>query len=122
MDEPLAAAGAVVARFDFPAADRGQIDLRFEYGADLLTGRGGLVRDRAGKILAAFDGNWEWNPARSALLSKQEHAAAGVRHNLHPNRSTPPPAAGAEFYRRQRSLCERRWRNLRGRRHERRSA
>ena len=76
MDGPLAAAGTAVVRFDFPARDRGQIDLRFEYGNELLTARGGTIRDPAGKVLASYDGNWDWDPSRSLLISKVEHAPA----------------------------------------------
>ena len=72
--ETLAAAGTALVRFDFPAQDRGQIDLRFEYGSELLTARDGTIRDTAGKVLAAYDDNWEWNPSRSLLISKAEHA------------------------------------------------
>ncbi|HEX4588612.1 MAG TPA: hypothetical protein VH120_01705, partial [Gemmataceae bacterium] len=111
VDEPLAAAGAVVARFTFPEANRGRINLWFEHGTDVMTGRGGLVKDKAGKIFAAFDDNWEWNPARNLLLSKPEHAASGhVTIFTKPVDAAPP--AGAEFYQRQRELCERRWRDL----------
>jgi hypothetical protein len=113
VDEPLAAAGAVVARFDFPARDQGRIDLRFEYGPDVLTGRGGMIRDKAGKVLAAFDDNWDWNAARSLLISKEGHApAAYITVFTRPIDAASAPAAGAEFYRRQRDLCEHRWRGL----------
>ncbi|HEY1377774.1 MAG TPA: hypothetical protein VGF55_13330, partial [Gemmataceae bacterium] len=111
VDEPLAAAGAVVCRFDFPAAGRGRIDLRFDHGYEVLTGRGGAVRDKAGKVLAAFDDNWEWNPARGWLISKDSHApAAFVTIFTKPVETTP--AVNGEFYQRQRDLCERRWRQI----------
>ena len=98
VDEPLAAAGTAVVRFDFPAPDRGQIDLRFEYGSELLTARGGTIRDPAGKVLAVYDGNWDWNPARNLLISKAEHAAVGVRLPLHPaDRRRFRPGRGDRF-------------------------
>jgi hypothetical protein len=111
VDEPLAATGAVVARFDFPAKDRGRINLWFEHGSDVMTGRGGLIRDKAGKILAAFDDNWEWNPARNLLLEKPAHAAAGYV-TIFTRPVEDAPAANAAFYIKQRELCERRWREL----------
>jgi hypothetical protein len=111
VDEPLAAAGAVAAKFDFPAKDRGRINLWFEHGADVLTGRGGLVRDKAGKVLAAFDDNWEWNPARNLLLSRAEHSAAGYV-TIFTKPADTTPAAGSAFYAKQRELCERRWRDV----------
>jgi hypothetical protein len=113
VDEPLAAAGTAVVRFGFPARDRGQIDLRFEYGSELLTARGGTIRDTAGKVLAAYDGNWDWNPSRNLLISKAEHAqAAYLTIFTRPIVADSAPAAGMDFYRRQRELCERRWRDL----------
>jgi hypothetical protein len=111
VDEPLGAAGAVVAKFDFPGKDRGRINLWFEHGAEVMTGRGGLVRDKAGKILAAFDDNWEWNGARNLLMSKVEHAAAGYV-SIFTKPVDAAPAASAAFYAKQRELCERRWRQL----------
>src|SRR5262249_30030129 len=76
VDEQLAAAGTALVRFEFPASSRGRIDLRFEYGAELLTARDGTIRDPAGNALAAYDDNWEWNAARNLLISKVEHAPA----------------------------------------------
>jgi hypothetical protein len=111
IDEPLVANGAVVAKFDFPAKDKGRIALWFEHGVEVMTGRGGLIRDRAGKVYAAFDDNWEWNGARNALFSKPEHAAEGYV-TIFTTPADAGPAAGAEFHKRQRELCERRWRDI----------
>ncbi len=111
VDETLAAAGAVVVRFDFPGNDRGRIDLWFEHGADVMTGRGGLVRDKAAKVFAAFDDNWEWNGARNLLMSKAEHGPAGYV-TIFTKPVDAAPAAGKEFFTKQRDLCERRWRDL----------
>jgi hypothetical protein len=110
-DEPLAAAGAVVARFTFPEVNRGRINLWFEHGTEVLTGRGGLVKDKAGKVLAAFDDSWEWNPARGLLLSRSDHAASGYV-TIFTKPVDAAPAAGEDFYKRQRDLCEHRWRNI----------
>ena len=76
VDGALAAAGTALVRFDFPDQDqgRGRIDLRFEHGVEPLTARDGTIRDGAGKVLAAYDDNWEWRPARNLLFSKVEHA------------------------------------------------
>jgi hypothetical protein len=111
VDEPSVAAGAVVARFDFPAKDQGRISLWFEHGTEALTGRGGVIKDKAGKAYAAFNDAWEWNGARNLLTSKPEHAAAGYV-TIFTKAVDAAPAAGAEFYRRQRDLCERRWHDL----------
>jgi hypothetical protein len=111
VDEPLVASGAIAARFDFPAKDKGRIALWFDHGVEVMTGRGGLVKDRAGKVYAAFDDNWEWNGARNALFSKPEHAAAG-HVTIFTTPADSAPAAGAEFHKRQRESCERRWRGI----------
>ncbi|HEY1381411.1 MAG TPA: hypothetical protein VGF55_31710 [Gemmataceae bacterium] len=110
VDEPLAAAGAVVAKFDFPGKDRGRLGLRFELGYEMLTGRGGVVKDKAGKVYAAFDDGWEWNAARNLLMSRPDHAAGHVTIFTKPVDSAP--AAAPDFYAKQRDLCERRWRDL----------
>jgi hypothetical protein len=113
VEGPLAAAGTLVARFDFPDKDRGRVDLRFEHGPEVMTGAGGLVRTKAGKVLAAFDDNWEWNGARNMLISKESHApSAHLTIFTVPVDPAATPAAGAEFYRRQRDLCKQRWRDL----------
>jgi hypothetical protein len=110
VEEPLAAAGAVVVRLDFPDRDRGRIELRFEHGPQVLSGRGGLVREPAGRVLAAFDENWEWNAARSALVSKEQHApSTHVTIFTTPTDVAAVSPAGTEFYRKQRDLCESRW-------------
>jgi hypothetical protein len=111
VDEPLAATGALVSRFEFPGAGRGRIVLRIEHGTELLTGRDGLVRDKAGKILVAYDDAWEWNLARSWLISKDSHAAAG-HVTIFTKPADAAPAANAAFYQKQRDLCERRWRDI----------
>jgi hypothetical protein len=113
VDEELAAAGTAVVRFDFPGEDRGRIDLRFEYGSEVLTARDGTIRNGNGKVLAAYDENWDWNPARNNLISKVQHAAgAHVTIFTRSIDAASAPAASDEFYRRQRSLCENRWRQL----------
>ena len=51
------------------------------------------------------------NPVK--LLSKVEHAeSAYVAVFTRPIAASSAPAAGAEYHRRQRELCERRWRHL----------
>src|SRR5207248_1167842 len=96
-----------------PAQKGGRIDLRFEYGTELLTARNGKVSDKAGKVLAAYDDNWEWYPARNTLLSKAEHApTAYLTVFTQSIDADAAPAAGEEFYRRQRELCVRRWHDL----------
>jgi hypothetical protein len=113
VDDDLAAAGTAVVRFDFPGRDLGRVDLRFEYGSEVLTARGGTICDTTGKALAAYDENWDWNPARNHLISKVEHApTAYVTIFTRPIAAALVPAAGADFYHRQRSVCENRWRQL----------
>jgi hypothetical protein len=111
VDETLAASGAIVTRFDFPGKDRGRIELRFDHGYELMTGRGGLLRDKAGKILAAFDDNWDLIRGTNALLSKDSHAATSYV-TIFTKPVDSAPAANAEFFQRQRDLCEGRWRDL----------
>lgn len=113
VEEALAAAGAVTARFDFPAADRGRIDLRFEYGPEVLTARDGKILTPGGKCLAAYDANWEWYAGRSALVSKTAHAPSGcVTLFTRPVEPPAAPPAGAEFHQRERDRCAGRWRDL----------
>jgi hypothetical protein len=111
VEEPLAASGTVVAKFSFPAQNKGRIALWFDHGAEVLTGRSGLVTDKAAKVYAAFDNNWEWNGARNALFSKPEHAASAYV-TIFTRPADDASAASADFHKQQRDLCERRWRDL----------
>jgi hypothetical protein len=74
----ISCAGDIRVKFKFPAADRGRLELRFETGSEFCSADGGEVVDPAGRVLARFDDNWEFNPFRSALTSKQRHAAEAV--------------------------------------------
>jgi hypothetical protein len=113
VDDDLAAAGAVAVRFDFPARDRGRVDLRIEHGHEVLSARDGLVRDRAGKVLVSYDGNWEWYPGRNLLVSKVEHPeTAYVTVFTRPIDAASAPDAGEASYRPLRDRCERLWRDL----------
>ena len=71
-----AASGGLFVRLFFPAANAGKIELRLESGHEYLEDQGGWVRDSVGRILLAHDANWEFNKARSALLSLEQHPAS----------------------------------------------
>src|SRR5439155_23027487 len=70
--------GAILARFDFPSADRGRIELRFEAGPELLTDTNRTIKDASGRVLAVYVEHWDFNRARSSLLNKVKHAASAV--------------------------------------------
>lgn len=72
-----AAFGALMVKFEFPERDRGRIELDMEGGNELLTGgaKQHVVFDSNKHVLLAYDDNFEWRPARSALMSKEKHAA-----------------------------------------------
>jgi hypothetical protein len=70
--------GAIMARFDFPAANQGRIELRIEAGPEYLTEKQRCVRDASGRVIVAFDENWEFNTARSCLLNTVKHGPSGV--------------------------------------------
>jgi len=78
IDRQLADAGAVVVKFDFPAADRGRIELRFETGYDFLKLDGNVIRTASGQAVAQFDDNWQFAPFRASLTSKPTHAASAT--------------------------------------------
>jgi hypothetical protein len=88
----LAAHGAVAARFDFPAAGRGRVELRFETGYEFLPDEGHAIRDASGRLLAAYDDRWEYNKFRSCLTSKPDHAASAVVMVF--TKPAPPAALG----------------------------
>jgi hypothetical protein len=112
----LAASGAIFARFSFPAADRGLVELQLENGTGLLVGgKDHVVRDPAGKILAAYDDNWDWNRARSSLMSKTKHAESGVIVLFTAPAeasSLPWRELAAGDYERHRQLCGKTWDDL----------
>jgi hypothetical protein len=70
--------GAILARFDFPAPAQGRIELRIEAGSEYLNDNGRCLKDASGRVLAAYDDNWEFNKARSSLLSRVQHGASGI--------------------------------------------
>jgi hypothetical protein len=115
-DPALAASGAIFARISFPAADRGLVELQLENGTGLLVGaKDHVVRDAAGKIIVVYDDNWEWNRARSSLMSKTKHAdSAFVVLFTAPADSSSLPwhALGAAEYDRERKRCARTWEEL----------
>jgi hypothetical protein len=79
VDKKYAESGAVVARFDFPAADQGRVELRIEQeGHEQMKADGGVVRDAKGRILLAYDGNWEFNGFRASLTSREKHGKSAV--------------------------------------------
>jgi hypothetical protein len=135
----LAAKGAVLAKFDFPAADRGRIELRFETSDDFCKDDGGTITDSSGRLLASYDKNWVFQKFRSALVSKPQHnvSAAVVIYNrpadVKPStqsasthaamveeeeaagekpRSRPSAAIDRSFYDAQRQACIQRWDGL----------
>jgi hypothetical protein len=113
VDDRLVAAGTTLVRFDFPGVDRNRIDLRFEAGDDNLAGAGGVVKDASGKVLAAYDENWQWVPSRNMLLSKERHAASAyVVVFTQPIDAADVPKPGAPFHADQRARAENCWRKL----------
>ena len=76
VDEKLP--GGILARFDFPGPDQGRIELRIAAGPEYLNEQRRCVRDASGRVVAAYDENWEFNKARSCLLSTVKHGASGV--------------------------------------------
>jgi hypothetical protein len=78
VDPQLADAGAVLVKFDFPAADRGRIELRFETGYEFLKLDGNVIRTASGQPVAQFDDNWQFAPFRASLTSKPKHGASAA--------------------------------------------
>lgn len=113
VEDNLAAAGAVLARFNVPGGDESRIELRFDYGTELLSARDGKLTEPGGRVLAAYDEAWEWKAGRGTLVSKSGHASSAcVAIFTRAVGAAVAPAATSEFYGRQRALCEARWRNL----------
>ena len=134
VDADLAARGAIVIKFDLPAANRGRIELRFEDGYDLFkVDAQHFVRDSTGVPLAQLDNNWEFSPARSSFMNKTEHARTMVAliftsapatpttrsagRGMQPEMeaagrawaTTAPSPVNLDFYNRQRELAVQRW-------------
>ncbi len=142
VDGNPAEAGAVVAKFSFPDVDRGRIELRIEQtGYEQLKGDGGVVKDEKGRILIAYDSNWEFNAFRASLTSKEKHGRSavvvvftgvglgfGVQGSGEKAGEVEEEAAGkpssttttrasemavdGKWYQRERESCERVWRDI----------
>ena len=111
VDESLAAAGAVMVRFDLPESEDGRVELRFE-STDLLKGRDGIVRDASGKVWGAFDENWELAQVRSALVTKLKHGKTAIAMIFTQPTDWAGPRPDAAFYDRQRSACLAGWKAI----------
>lgn len=137
VDPALAEFGAIIAKLDY--ADR--IELRLETGHEFLSDEGRTIRDTSGKVLAAYDENWEYNKFRSSLTSKPGHGSSAVAvlftKPAEPavlglgKSQVPAPRPGEEeaagntststsgpasidlaWYQQQRQHCEARWREI----------
>ncbi|MEA2733822.1 MAG: hypothetical protein QOE14_273, partial [Humisphaera sp.] len=112
VDPALTDAGAVLAKFDFPAHDQGRVELRFESGYEMMPADGRVLRDPAGKAVATFDDNWEFSPFRSSLTSKPTHAASAAVMIFTAPTSQPVPAVDAAMYAQQRDRAIQVWRGI----------
>lgn len=108
---PISAAGPIYARFAFPGTDQGRVELRFESGHDFFEGSGGFVKNSAGKYVAAFDENWEWNKFRAALSSKPKHGATAtaIIYTVPLDSPTTPSGMSGSAYDDQRRRCIDTW-------------
>ena len=114
-DPKLAAAGAIFVRLEFPAADRGRIDVEMESGNELLTGGAEqrIVPDPSHKVRLAYDDNFDWRAARSCLMSKEKHAAvAYLIVFTNPVDASVIPANREQWYQQQRETCAKTWHDL----------
>ena len=111
----LAASGAMVVKFEFPGRDRGRIELDMESGNELLTGgaKQHAVLDANKRILLAYDNNFEWRAARSALMSKEKHdETAYVIVFTQPADPAQAKPASEQLYKEERALCAKTWNEL----------
>lgn len=111
VDDSLAKDGAIFLRFTFPAKDRGRVELQIEGGYEKLKFDGGLVRDKEGRVVAAFDDNWDGVPFRNQIMSKVRHEDSAVAVIY-----TRPTKEGIriseDVYRQQREKAAARWRAI----------
>jgi hypothetical protein len=76
VDDRLSAPGTVLVKIDFPEKSKGRMDVRFEAGTTPMKGKGGLILDAGGKLVAAYeDDAWQWLLGRNMLISKPNHPA-----------------------------------------------
>ncbi|MEO6435321.1 MAG: hypothetical protein ABIP55_06115, partial [Tepidisphaeraceae bacterium] len=72
--------GVAFARFSVTDGENGRVEAQFD-GTEYNEAKDGLLRSAAGKILACFDGKWEFNKARNTLtanLKKGENAMMAI--------------------------------------------
>ena len=114
-ERDLAAAGAMLVKFEFPGQDRGRLELDMESGNELLTGgaKQHVVLDANKRIQLAYDDNFEWRAARSALMSKEKHdATAYVVVFTQPADAANVKPASAQLYDQERQACAKTWNDL----------
>ena len=79
-------------------------------GYDELSANDRQVKDASGKVLATFDDNWQWLPARSMLISTPNHASsATIIIFTKPIAESEAPAATMDLYQQQHKLAVDRW-------------
>ncbi len=114
VDDKLAEAGAALLKLDFPAKDRGKMDLRFEAGNKLMKAKDGRIIDASGKVVACYeDANWQFLPGRNMLIEKEHHAASAFLIIF----TTPidpslAPTSSEDLLNRERKLAVARWTEL----------
>ncbi|HTL29661.1 MAG TPA: hypothetical protein VL282_10580, partial [Tepidisphaeraceae bacterium] len=113
VDEKLSACGATLLRIDFPAADQGRIDLRFEYDHAVLKSKDGQLFDPDGKVLATFDDNWMWHAPRGILISREKHAPSAYAVIFtKPMDPADAPRASEELFKNQRERSIATWNKI----------
>lgn len=110
VDSKLSAVGAVLVKFDLPKD--GRVELRFESGYAHLSAANGVIKDIGGKVLAAFDDNWEFNSFRASLSTKPQHAASAHVMIFTTFAAIDAPKVDALFFQQQRDACAKRWNDL----------
>ncbi len=113
VDEKLSKSGATLLRIDFSAADKNRVDLQLQYDNTLLKSKNGNVLDPDGKVLVAFDENWEWQGARAILMSKEQHPKSiYVVIFTKPIDAGEAPKVSAELFNQERQLAVAKWNDI----------
>lgn len=112
VDADAARHGLALIRFSLAQGARGKVEAQFESAVPLKRD-GATLRNEQGKVLASFDGKWEFNLARNTLTANLVQGDSAVMAVFTQPADTPPgESLTPASYELRRAQCATTWKEL----------